>query len=83
MVSLKLVHNVHVIDPLSVAIDSSNIRVFLALLSDLPFQQAVVYRVLHPDAASSSRKVEGRYEGRMGKSSGEAHQASQRGELPQ
>ena len=72
MMSSKLVHDIHVIDPLSVAIYSSDVRIVLALLPDLPPQQAIVDGVLHLDTIRGSRKVRDRKKERMRKSSDEA-----------
>jgi hypothetical protein len=47
VVSLQFVDNVEVLHPSSVAIDASNIRILLALLSNFPLHQAVIDCVLH------------------------------------
>ena len=55
VVAFQLVDDVHVFDPFPVAVDASNIRVFLAPLANLPLQQAIIHSVLH---------LESRYVGR-------------------
>lgn len=45
--ALELVHDVHVLDPFSVAVNAANVGIFPALLSHLPLEQAVVHGVFH------------------------------------
>lgn len=60
IVPLQLIDDIHVVNPLSVAIDAPDIRVLPALLSNFSLQQAVVDGILHLDPRPrSSREVLG------------------------
>ena len=45
--ALQLIHNVQILDESRVAIDSTNVGIFPALLANLALEQAIIHCVLH------------------------------------
>jgi hypothetical protein len=60
VVPLQLIHNVEIVNPVLVAVDSSYIRVRPALMANLALQQAIVHGVLHLGGSRCS--VQGRWQ---------------------
>jgi hypothetical protein len=75
-VALELIDDVEILNPLSVAINASNIRVLLALLPNLALQQAIVYGVLHLGLLHAISGVVRLVKVIVGESSGEANEAT-------
>jgi hypothetical protein len=49
--SLELIHDVQVIDPMLIAVNAANVGVCPALLTNLPLQQAIKHGILHVGGA--------------------------------
>ena len=75
IMTFQLIYNVKIVNPLAVAVYRADVRAFVALLTDLPLEQAIVNCVLHvgrrrslPAAAAARWKA-------TSQSSGEADRA--------
>jgi hypothetical protein len=55
IMALQLIHNVQILDEPRVTIDSANVGIFPALLTNLALEQAIIHCVLHISTVQASK----------------------------